>query len=158
MASTTPTGSQATSSSLSAESSQVGSDTSSRHNTGVVAGAVIGSILAALFLTGAVALMINYRQKRMSGQNNSGQFPEYASHIRLATSSPTPMVYLSQPPQVLTEYYKSNDEGKVNRYDGERAYHELEAKRPVVYEMDGEARLPITKTKELPDLPPNQNT
>lgn len=86
----------------------------------------------------------------MSGQN--GQFPDYAAHIRLSDSSPTPMVYLTQPPQVLTEY-KANDRGQVNRYDGQEAYHELEVKKHSVYEMDGGTVLPPTKMKRLPDLP-----
>ncbi|KAF8851781.1 hypothetical protein BDZ45DRAFT_750278 [Acephala macrosclerotiorum] len=159
VASTTPTsGSQATgtstssSATASSDSSEAGI-ISSKSNTGAVAGAIIGSILAALLLTGAVYLMINYRRKRMSGQNQGGQFPDYASHLRLQNASPTPMVYLSQPPRVMTEYYKGNDRGQVNRYDG-KAYHEMEAKQPVVYEMDGGTGLPITKTKQLPDLPP----
>ncbi|CZR66350.1 uncharacterized protein PAC_16251 [Phialocephala subalpina] len=165
VASTTPTGSStatgtsttssATASSDSSNSSQI-ETTSSKSNTGAVAGAIIGSILAALFLTGGVYLMINYRRKRMSGQNQDGQFPDYASHLRLQNASPTPMVYLSQPPQVMTEYYKANDRGQVNRYDGQK-YHEMHAHKPVVYEMDGATRLPITKTKQLPDLPPNRS-
>lgn len=86
----------------------------------------------------------------MSGQN--GQFPDYASHIRLNNSSPTPMTYLSLPAQVMTQH-KLNDQHQVNRYDGKRAYHELEGRKTMVYELDGRT-FPITKTKRLPDLPP----
>lgn len=86
----------------------------------------------------------------MSGQ--SGQFPNYASHIRLSDSHQTPM-YLSQPPPVLSEL-KANDHGQVKRYDGQEKYNELEGQKPAgVYELEG-SHLSPTKTKELPDLPP----
>jgi hypothetical protein len=147
VASTTPTGSIATSTS-SSTSSQA-DNARPTNNTGSIVGAIIGSILAALLFTGVIAFMLDYRRKRMSGKN--GQFPTYASHIRLNDSSQTPMVYLSQPPKVMTEY-KLNDQGQVNRYDGQEKYYELEVQNPGVYELDS-AQLPITKTKKLPDLP-----
>lgn len=159
VASTTPTAPQSTSISTTSSdtaSSQPESMASNR-NTGVIAGTIIGSIAAALLLTGLVVFMINYRRKRMSG-NQIGQFPDYACHLRLASSSPTPMIYLSQPPKVMTEYSKENDKDQSSRYAGQRAFNELEAKSVYVYELDGGARLPTTKTKKLPDLPPpNKN-
>ena len=62
------------------------------------------------------------------------------------------MIYLSQPPTVMSEL-KADDHSPVNRYDRQEKYHELEVQKSMVYELDG-SQLPTTKTKKLPDLPP----
>lgn len=91
----------------------------------------------------------------MSGQ--SGEFPNYASHIRLSDASPTPMVDLSQPRPAISER-KSNGYGEVNYFDGHKHY-ELEGGKVEVHELDGGQVLSIQETKRLPDLPPqNKDT
>jgi hypothetical protein len=158
LASTTgSTGSQPTSTTVSSTASPAGGLQSSQRNTGILAGAIVGSVVAALLLTGIVALMLNYRRKRLSDHtyNHTSQFPNYATHIRLNSDGPTPMVYLSQPPQMVTQnYMKRNDRGQVNRYEN-GFISELEGTEPVVvHEMDGGTQLPSRRTKELPSLPP----
>ncbi|KAH6707941.1 hypothetical protein BKA61DRAFT_697765 [Leptodontidium sp. MPI-SDFR-AT-0119] len=175
----TSTTSTSTSTSTSIPGSQTGvfsnsSDGSGSSNAGVLAGAIVGSILAALVLTGIIAWALHYRRKRLSTHalNPNSNFPDYGSHIRLNNDSPTPMVYLSQPPRMLVDYYgaKGIDRVAVNRYDDNVSHElpvsaaaidqqqniprELEAQAVAVHEMDAGPRVPNIRVKSLPDLPP----
>jgi hypothetical protein len=113
---------------------------------GAIAGLVLGCISSVLFLVALVMFALNYRHKRLTDRRM--QFSFYDSHIRLA-DSPTPMMYIDR-----------NDMGSPdNSYygkgsiDDKKAKIELEAPRPrTIYEMEA-APLPLTKTKQLPELP-----
>ncbi|KAH7381125.1 hypothetical protein BKA64DRAFT_713686 [Cadophora sp. MPI-SDFR-AT-0126] len=184
IASTTPPPrSRSTSTGTAASTSTPGSATgifsdssneSKSSNTGVLAGAIVGSILGALIMTGIIAWAIRYRNKRLltHSLNPNSNYPRYGSHIRLDNDSPTPMVYLSQPPQTLTDYYgaKGTDRVAVNGYKDNIPHElptglagisqqqikvgELEARPTVVHELDG---TPSTAVKELPGLPPRSS-
>jgi hypothetical protein len=114
---------------------------------GAVAGLVLGCIITVLLLVALVVFALNYRHKRLTDRRM--QFSFYNSHIRLA-DSPTPMMYMDRNERGSpdTGFYL----GK-GRLDDKKVQVELEAPRPrTVYEMEA-APLPVTRTKQLPDLP-----
>lgn len=146
-------------------------------NAGVLAGAIVGSILGALVMTGIIAWALHYRKKRLSTHslNPNLNFPDYGSHIRLNNDSPTPMVYLRQPPQTMMDYYgaKGIERVAVNGYNDNIPHElptglagidrqqsttgELEARPVVVHEMDAGSWVPSIAAKKLPDLPPRSS-
>jgi hypothetical protein len=112
---------------------------------GAVAGLVLGCISSVLFLVALVIFALNYRHKRLTDRRM--QFSFYDSHIRLA-DSPTPMMYMDRNEMRSPDnsYY---GKGSID----DKAKIELEAPRPrTIYEMEA-APLPLTKTKQLPELP-----
>lgn len=115
--------------------------------SGAVAGLVIGSITAVFLLVAVVAFSLNYRHKRFTDRRSQYQF--YNSHILLSDST-TQMMYTDR-------NGKGVDVGAVNRSaDDKKIYQGLEgsnSKRKTVYEMEA-GPLPVTRTKQLPDLPP----
>ena len=103
--------------------------------------------MTVLLLVALVVFALNHRHKRLT--DRTIQFSFYNSHIRLA-GSPTPMMYMDRnerrSPNTVSH---SGKEG----LDHKKVQVELEAPRPrTVYEMEA-APLPVTKTKQLPDLP-----
>ncbi|PVH79952.1 hypothetical protein DL98DRAFT_588946 [Cadophora sp. DSE1049] len=154
------------------------SNESESSNAGVLAGAIVGSILGALIMTGIIAWALHYRKKRLSTHslNPNSNYPDYGSHIRLNNDSPTPMVYLSQPPQTMVDYYGAKGIDRVvavNRYDDNIPHElpteltginqqqsipgELDARPVVAHEMDAGPRVPSIAVKKLPDLPPRSS-
>jgi hypothetical protein len=115
---------------------------------GAVAGLVLGCISLVFFLVALVMFALNYRHKRLTDRKM--QFSFYDSHIRLA-DSPTPMMYMDRSERGSPDagFYSGRLEGKKDRV----IQLELGASRPrTVYEMEA-APLPLTKTKQLPELP-----
>jgi hypothetical protein len=147
LASTTRS-SQATETSKEAFSPFEESDTGSGGMShGAVAGLVLGCIIIVLLLVTLVVFALSYRQKRLTERRMP--FSLYNSHIRFA-DSPTPLMYMD-----INEM-RSSDSGLYSgkrRLDDKKSQVELEAPRPsTLYEMEA-APLPVTKTKQLPDLP-----
>jgi predicted protein tyrosine phosphatase len=113
---------------------------------GAVAGLVLGSILAVLFVVAFIVFALNYRHKRLLDRRM--QFSFYDSHIRL-TDSPTPMMYMDRTGRDSADTGFYSGKGRLD----DKTEVELEAQRPrTIYEMEA-TELPITKTKQLPDLP-----
>jgi hypothetical protein len=57
----------------------------------------------------------------ISARGGKGRdYPEYADHIRLNNDSPTPMIYLSQPPKVVTDWYGERRDKGVDMADAKR--------------------------------------
>jgi hypothetical protein len=112
---------------------------------GAVAGLVIGCITAVFLLVAVVIFALNHRHKRLTDRRSQFQF--YNSHI-LLNDSPTQMIYMDGSG-------KGVDVGAVTRpADEHKFYQELEgSRRKTVYEMEA-GPLPVTRTKQLPDLPP----
>jgi hypothetical protein len=111
-----------------------------------VTGLVLGCISSVLFLVALVMFALNYRHKRLTDRKM--QFLFYDSHIR-PSDSPTPMMYMDKNERGSPDisYY---GKGSI---DDKKVKIELEAPRPrTVYEMEA-APLPVTKTKQLPELP-----
>jgi len=115
--------------------------------SGAVAGLVIGSITAVFLLVAVVVFALNYRHKRLTDRRSHYRF--YNSHI-LLNDSPTQIMYMDRSG-------KGVDAGAMNKSaNGKKIYRGLEgsnSKRKPVYEMEA-GPLPITRTKQLPDLPP----
>ena len=114
---------------------------------GAVAGLVLGCIITVILLVALVVFALNYRRKRLMDRRM--QFSFYDSHIRLA-DSPTPMMFMDRNERGSpdTGFYSS-----TGGYDVKKVPVEMETPRPrTIYEMEA-APLPVTKTKQLPEIP-----
>jgi hypothetical protein len=115
---------------------------------GAVAGLVLGLLCLVFCVVALVIFALNHRHKRLTDQKM--QFSFYDSHIRL-TDSPTPMLYMDR-----TERGSPDGASYAGRLEDKKdiiTQVELAAPRPrTVYEMEA-VELPVTKTKQLPELP-----
>ncbi len=115
---------------------------------GAVAGLVLGLLSLAFFVVAFVIFALNYRQKRLTDRKMQSSF--HNSHIRL-TDSPTPMLFMDR-----NERGSLDARSYAGRFEDKKdivTQVELAAPRPrTVYEMEA-MELPVTKTKQLPELP-----
>jgi hypothetical protein len=157
VANTTPGGSQLTSPFTASQS------TGSHSSAGIIAGAVICVLIVVGLLVAAVFFALRYRRKRMTCAKAQQYF---GSQTHSTDEHPTPAVYMQEMKPRVVEMYGGNgnwnDKGEVKRNDDEaRGSEQGTRRKTVLCELDAGAeipitQIPITRAKELPELPKHE--